>query len=554
MTPQNATRAAIYARYSTDKQREASIEDQFAVCARIAEREGAKIVKRFSDKGISGGTAQRPGYQSMLDAARAREFDLLIVEDISRLTRNRAEFGPRSAELEDLRIHMITAVGDDTRRDGWGLTIQIKMAMAEHARREASYRTRRGLEGRARAGKSAGGRLYGYIPASQAKSREVEIHPEQAKVVRQIFEWRARGWNTRIIARKLNEEGIKPPGHNWNRTSAGGKNPTKEWKHTTIAALLTNPQFKGEYIWGRRDWQRSAKDSNVRKAVTADPTKIIRHTNPALRIVSVDLWERVHKLQTAGAPHLKGKAGRKPGRGPAHWLSSILTCECGSNYVAYGARNYICASRLGGGTKCKNTTYFRRDDADQAVFALLKAHLLSEEAVASAQEQFRELLRDLKRDRAAKSPAEASAEMKAIEARIEELKRAAERGPLTLDDLRPSIDKLQQERADAEARAAGKADKALSTALETSNLLPQWLAKYEALVEKAVRGLSKPSLIAEAREATRDLIEGGRIVLGPTKDQGAVQGSVRLVGLGEQLLRLTGLARRVNKSGSGGRI
>jgi DNA invertase Pin-like site-specific DNA recombinase len=162
--PTDTLRAAIYARYSTGSQREESVEDQFHVCRQVAKREGFDVVATFNDKEISGGTADRPGYQAMLDGARAHEFDIILVEDISRLTRNRAEFGPRSAELEDLKIHMVTAVGDDTRRDGWGLTIQIKMAMGEHARREASYRTRRGLEGKARAGSSTGGRANNATP------------------------------------------------------------------------------------------------------------------------------------------------------------------------------------------------------------------------------------------------------------------------------------------------------------------------------------------------------------------------------------------------------
>src|SRR5579863_9558089 len=130
-------RAALYARYSTDKQRAESLDDQYRVCSQVAAREGFKVIGQFGDKELSGGTAERPGYQSMLDAARGGKFDVLVVEDISRLWRNRAEFGPRSAELEDLKVHMVTAVGDDTRRDGWGLTVQIKLAMAEHARREA---------------------------------------------------------------------------------------------------------------------------------------------------------------------------------------------------------------------------------------------------------------------------------------------------------------------------------------------------------------------------------------------------------------------------------
>jgi len=122
-------KAALYARYSTDKQRDASIADQFRECERVARAAGLDVVARFEDKGMSGGTADRPGYQALLTGARRKNFDVIVVEDISRLWRNRAEFGPRSAEFEDLGVHCVTAVGDDTRRDGWGLVIQIKQAV-----------------------------------------------------------------------------------------------------------------------------------------------------------------------------------------------------------------------------------------------------------------------------------------------------------------------------------------------------------------------------------------------------------------------------------------
>ena len=63
-------RAALYARYSTDKQRTESLDDQYHVCEQVAAREGFTVVARFGDREISGGTADRAGYQSMLDAAR----------------------------------------------------------------------------------------------------------------------------------------------------------------------------------------------------------------------------------------------------------------------------------------------------------------------------------------------------------------------------------------------------------------------------------------------------------------------------------------------------
>ncbi|MGH9644842.1 MAG: recombinase family protein, partial [Terriglobales bacterium] len=146
-------KAALYARYSTDKQSGASIEDQLRVCARLAERNGFRVVARFSDAAISGGTTSRPGYQDLLAAARRGEFDIIVAEDSSRLWRNLAEQSPRLAELQDLGVHVVTA-DLDTRTDSADIMGAVTGAMAQQYRKEIGRRTRRGLEGLARSGKS----------------------------------------------------------------------------------------------------------------------------------------------------------------------------------------------------------------------------------------------------------------------------------------------------------------------------------------------------------------------------------------------------------------
>jgi site-specific DNA recombinase len=84
-------KAALYARFSTDLQRAASIEDQFRNCRKRAEVEGWKIVATFAGAAMSGSDANRPQYRAMLDAAARREFEVLIVDDLSRLTRDSVE-------------------------------------------------------------------------------------------------------------------------------------------------------------------------------------------------------------------------------------------------------------------------------------------------------------------------------------------------------------------------------------------------------------------------------------------------------------------------------
>lgn len=264
------TNAALYARFSSEQQRDASIEDQFRQCERVAEANACTVVCRFEDRGISGGTAERPGYQMLLSAARSGFIQVIIVEDISRLWRNRAEFGVRSAELEDLGIHVITCVGEDTRRDGWGLVMAIKGAIAEHARKEISFRTRRGLEGLALAGKSTGGRqAYGY-----------GSEPE-ADIVRGIFERRAAGMGLGRIAAYLNADKIPAP--------RGGI-----WRKSSVKAVLSNARYAGRVLWGRTIGKRSARDSAHRTLVVRSKPLVSRF-DITQQLIPEALWQRAQQ-------------------------------------------------------------------------------------------------------------------------------------------------------------------------------------------------------------------------------------------------------------------
>jgi site-specific DNA recombinase len=256
-------RAALYARYSTEMQSEASNVDQNRQCERLAATEQLDVVARFEDKALSAGTAERPGYQAMLTAARAGQFDVIVTEDISRLWRNRAEYGPRSAELEDLGLHLLTCVGDDTRREGWGLMLGIKQAMAEQYRKEVSYRTRRGLEGRARAGKSCGSRCYGYKPTTW------DIEPAEAAIVRRIIESKE---SQAVVAAQLNYEGVTAP--------RGGR-----WSQSTIGAIRANPRYSGAVIWGASTYPRLAADSARRRRIRR-PEPLVARQDESRRIVT----------------------------------------------------------------------------------------------------------------------------------------------------------------------------------------------------------------------------------------------------------------------------
>lgn len=120
-------RAALYARYSTDRQRETSIGDQLRAAHDRAAREGWPIVATHADEGISGSTpvALRPGGKALPADALAGRFDVLILEGLDRLSRDLGEADTLVKRLEHRGIRIVgTADGYDRQRRGTGLQRQ----------------------------------------------------------------------------------------------------------------------------------------------------------------------------------------------------------------------------------------------------------------------------------------------------------------------------------------------------------------------------------------------------------------------------------------------
>jgi site-specific DNA recombinase len=539
-------KAALYARYSTDMQRDASIDDQFRECDRVARTAGFDVVARFEDKGISGGTADRPGYQALLSATRRREFNVIVVEDISRLWRNRAEFGPRSAEFEDFGVHCVTAVGDDTRRDGWGLVIQIKQAVAEQARREASYRTRRGLEGRAIKGESAGGRAYGYRPASQSTTGHVEIIEAEAAIIRRIFELYAGGVSSRAIAERLNCEDIASPGAAWRRTDTSEHAKRRGgWVSSAIHGdpkrgygILNNKRYLGRLNWGRLQWKRGAANSKKRVAVVADPALMVRREDPRLRIISDQLWERVKLRQSAQSSGSTGSKASAAGRPATSLLSGLLVCgECGSRFVARNQRSYQCASRIyGGPSACSNKIAVPREKAETAIVNYLATDLLSPEAVEIAKREYQSaVLEDAERKH------QDAAEPDALRAEEALLRKMLKARTLSADVAQAALDAVANKRRKAASTVKmSPADLVHSFALTAE--------RYREVVRNLGKHVTKSEHSTEERELVREMLGGHGTVF---SQDGRVGARFNSVGWSNNYKPLINQGVRI---GSGGRI
>jgi site-specific DNA recombinase len=146
-------RAVIYARYSSDLQREESLEDQVEVCRRFAEGQGWQLVETYTDAAISGASRYRPSYQAMLADARKNKFDIVICEAVDRLGRRLADTADLQDNLAFLYIRLFTpSSGEIT-----ALHVAIMGMMAQMSLRDIGEKTKRGQLGRIRKGKVPSG-------------------------------------------------------------------------------------------------------------------------------------------------------------------------------------------------------------------------------------------------------------------------------------------------------------------------------------------------------------------------------------------------------------
>lgn len=361
-------RTAAYARYSTDMQSAASIDDQLRNCRAYCAHKGWPEPSVYSDAAMSGGRNDRPGYRRLL--AEADRYDVIVVEDLSRLSRDSVEVAQQLRRLEFRGIRLI-GINDslDTSRGDAKINAGLRGLMNEVAVDEIRVRTHRGLTGKALKGLSAGGLPYGY---RVTETGQRAIREDQAAVVRRIFADYLAGQSARQIARALNAEGVP---------SARGRT----WAVSAIfgdarrgIGILANPIYVGRQVWNRSRWVRHP-ETRLRVRKERPRSEWIEHHHPELAIVDPGTWAAVERrLQR------QGRASGSAGRPPRHLLSGILRCgECGGPMVVIDRYRYGCATAKDRGT-CPGIRVARKL-ADDALLASVRNDLLSEAAFKAYQ-------------------------------------------------------------------------------------------------------------------------------------------------------------------------
>src|SRR5260370_10576605 len=396
-------RCAIYARYSSDMQRDSSIEDQIRKCREFAELRGWIVVEdyvRFDEAISAASLAQRVALQSLIEDAkqRPRPFDRILIEDSSRLARN-LEDALRVEAILRFNDVFVTSVsqGFDSQQKFSRQLLTLHGMMDEQFLVVLADKVHRGQEGRTLKGLLAGGRCYGYRnvliedPTRTGKYGRpavsgvaLQINEEEATVVRSIFQLYADGTGLAAIAKKLNAEAILAPQPPRTRQ-------VRAWAYSSVYEMLRNERYRGVLVWKRTRKER--KRETGRKTSRPRPeAEWLRVDVPEWRIVSEELWQAVQKRTEEMRKHFGAKTapGLTRGAHARYLFSGLLTCgECGAKMVIVsgsglrGYAKYGCPSHRYRGT-CANGLMIRYEILEQQMLAGLEARVLKPEMVEYA--------------------------------------------------------------------------------------------------------------------------------------------------------------------------
>ena len=387
MEPSNA-RVVIYARYSSDQQRDASIDDQLRICRLRAEREGWEVAEVFADHAISGSTLLRPGYQALLARLRNVGADVVLAESLDRFSRDLEHIAAFYKQVSFARARIVTLAEGEVS----DLHIGLKGTMGALYLKDLAAKTHRGLEGRIRAGRSVGKAPYGYrVIRRLAQNGEPdrgqrEIDEVQAAVVRRIFADYAAGLSPRAIARALNTEGVPgPTGGIWYDSVIRGHVVRND-------GLLRNPIYNGRLVWNRLYNTKNPIDGKrVRRPHSA--SDLVVPEKPELAIVDEPTWQRVQdrlilEAATAGPPiEGQSKSHFSSHRRPRHLLSGKAFCGiCGLRFGSTG-KDYLGCRQADQGA-CSNKIRPRRPRLESQVLEALGCHLMQPQLVAAFIEEF----------------------------------------------------------------------------------------------------------------------------------------------------------------------
>ena len=428
--------AVIYARYSSDNQREESIEGQIRECTAYAEKNGITVVKHYIDRALSAKTDNRPDFQQMIKDSEKRLFDIVLVWKLDRFARNRYDSAHYEYQLERNHVKLVSATEPISDSPAGIMVKSMLTGMAEYYSAELSEKVVRGMTENVLKGKYNGGTIP--IGFKVDEEKFFQIDPLKAPFVVEAFQRYNDGATMKELMNWLNDSGVTT-------------NRNQKFTYNSVQTLLTNKRYIGENHF---------KDIVMPDSIPA--------------IVDKDLFEEVQlKIK---------KNSRAPARHKAeddYLLTTKLFCgmcgammfgECGTSRNKVVHHYYKCATAKRFKT-CKKKTVRKEWLEDLVIAETMK--LIQDDAVIDAiaaevmelQDQENTTLPLLEK------------QMREVENGIENMLNAIQAGVLT-NSTKLRLEKLEAQQKELEVRIA---EEKIARPRLSENQVRFWLTRFRKL-------------------------------------------------------------------------
>ena len=398
--------AVIYARYSSDNQREESIEGQLRECKEYADQNGITVVRTYIDRALSAKTDSRPQFQQMIHDSATHTFEAVLVWKLDRFSRNRYDSAHYKRILKNNRVHVVSVTEPISNTPEGIMLESLLEGMAEYYSAELAEKVSRGHKENALKAKFNGGPVpLGYRIDSE---HHYQIDPATAPVVQEAFQRYAAGESIRSIIESLNARGI--------RNSRG--NP---FTKNSFQTLLKNRRYLGEYRY---------KDTVIPDAIPA--------------IIDPDCFDAVQRrceIYRQAPAHNKADVH--------YLLTTKLFCgKCGTMMAGESGRShtgtvhcyYKCGTRKRSGKEACSLKPVRKEPLEQFVVQTALEKVLNGRVI--------DLLADKLLEYQSKENTRLpvlQAELNEVKRRIDNLVAAIEQGILT-PSTKARMEELEQQR------------------------------------------------------------------------------------------------------------
>ncbi len=447
-------RGVIYARYSSDNQREESIEGQIRENTAYAKKNGIDIVGTYIDRAYSAKTDNRPEFQRMIKDSAKKNFDVVIVWKLDRFSRNRYDSARYKAMLRKNDVRVVSAT-ESISEGAEGIILEsVLEGMAEYYSADLAEKVTRGMTENALKCRFNGGQIpLGYKIDDE---QHYQVDPEKAPLVVEVFRRYAGGESIADIIEDLNARGI--------RTVKGNR-----FNKNSLHRMFQNRRYIGEY---------SYKDVVVPDAIPA--------------IVSREVFDRV-AMRMMQNKHATGKA-KAPER---YLLTTKLFCgTCNSMFVGDSAnkpngviyRYYNCASAKRHGC---NRKAIRKEWIEDKVIEQISCWLNNDKLINDMADDVMALLNEGNE----MIPA-LEAQLKEVRSSIDNIMKAIEKGVITrstksrLEELEAEEENLVQSIKAEEAKLPKiRKDFILFTLHKFRNLDLRFEKNKERLIDGLVKAI-----------------------------------------------------------------